>query len=102
MVALRLFSVGYVFTAVVLGTPLAAAEPTSVNDNTTESVSELAARWLGPSQPMAPAETAEEKVAAAIRLMISGGRRDGFDSSGSYHTQPGDTGQQIAETAPTR
>lgn len=86
----------------VLGTAQVAAEPIAVKASAAGSVSELAARWLGPSRPMTPAESPEERVAAAIRLVISGGRRDGFDGSGGYHTQPGDVPHHMAETTITR
>jgi len=72
--------------AVFVATP-SSAEPVTVNASA-GSVSELTARWLGPSRPEAGEMTAEDRVAAAIRLMISGGQREGFGDSGSYHTQP--------------
>ncbi len=86
----------------VVGTVQVSAEPLTVNASAAGSVSELAARWLGPSRPMDPAETAEERVAAAIRLIISGGQRDDFDGSGGYHTQPSDVQRQVAETRAVR
>lgn len=79
--------VGAAAILTVLHTGQANADPVTI-EASAGGISELTARWMHPTRHEAADMTAEDRIAAAIGLMISGGQRDTLAGSGGYHTDP--------------
>ena len=84
--------VGSVALLTAIYTAPANADPVTTNAGA-NSVSDVTRYWMTPSGPPAEDASAEERLAFSIRMMISGGQRDGHGGSGMYHTQPGEIWQ---------